>query len=150
MWPRRRNDKVRLFELTLLFDQNGCCRSWLAGLESLWPHAGAAFTTIKRSPNELDETCMLNVPGRGDDEIVVIELARVKTNGRFVIESRNGFPCAFDWPAERLIRKVSSVENLPEQLVGRVLDHFHLFEDDFLLAFEVFLFKTWVRNEVGE
>src|SRR6185369_16187528 len=75
VWPRRRNDEMRLFELTLLFDQNRRCRSWLAGLESQRSYPGATFTTIKGRPNELDETCVLNVSGRGDDEMVVIELA---------------------------------------------------------------------------
>jgi hypothetical protein len=46
--------------------------------------------------------------------------------------------------------EVSRVEELAEQLVRRVLDHLHLFEDDFLLAFEVFLLKTRVRNQIGE
>src|SRR6185369_4497672 len=87
---------------------------------------------------------------RSDDEIVVIKLACMKTDGSFVIESRDGFPRAFDRPAERLIGEISSVEKLSEQLVRRVLDHFHLFEDAFLLAFEVFLVKARVRNEVGE
>src|SRR5262245_36032921 len=110
MWPGRRNDEVRLFELTLLFDQNRRCWSRLAVVECLWPHGGATFTTIKRCPDKLDETCVLDIPRRRDDEIVVMEFARMKADGRFVIESRNGFPCAFDWPAERLIGEIGGVE----------------------------------------
>ena len=93
---------------------------------------------------------MIDVSRCGYDEIAVGKLARVKTDGGFVIESRNGFSRAFDRTSERLIREISRVEEFAEQLVRRVLDHLHLFEDDFLLAFEVFLFKTRVRNEVGE
>ena len=93
---------------------------------------------------------MIYVSGRGDDEVTKRKLARVKSERSFVIERRNCFSCAFDRSPERLIRKVRGVEEFAEQLVRRVLDHLHLFEDDFLFPFEVFLVETRARNEVGE
>ena len=68
----------------------------------------------------------------------------MKTDRRLVIESRNSFPRAFYRASEWLIGEISGIEKLAEQFVRRVLDHLHLFEDDFLLAFQVFLLKTRV------
>ena len=150
MWPRCRNDEVCLFELALLFDQYRRRWSRFAVLECLRSHGAAAFTTVERFTDEFDQTLVIDISRGCDNEIVVVELARVKTDGSFVIERRNSFPRAFDRATERLIREIGRVEKLSEQLVRRVLDHFHLFEDDFLLAFQVFLFKTRVRNEVGK
>src|SRR6185369_16488073 len=86
--PGRRNYQVRLFELALLFDQNRRGWSRFAGVESLRPNARAAFTTVKRLSDQLDQSLVIDIPGRRDDQVVVIKLARVKTNGDFVIESR--------------------------------------------------------------
>ena len=36
---------------------------------------------------------------------------------------------------QRMAGKISGVEQFAEQFVGCVLNHFHLFEDDFLLTF---------------
>lgn len=141
---------MRLFELALLFYQNRRGRARFAVFKCLRTYCRTTFTTIEGSANQLDQTLVIDISCRGDDQVIVIKLARVITDSRFVIESRYGFPRAFDRAAERLIGEVSRVKKLSEQLVRRVLDHFHLFEDDFLLAFEVFLFKTGVRNEVGE
>jgi hypothetical protein len=74
----------------------------------------------------------------------------VKTNSGLVIERRYSFSRALDRTSQRLIRKVRSVKELAEELIGRVLDHLHLFEDDFLFPFQVFLLKTRVRNQIGQ
>jgi hypothetical protein len=150
MRPGGRYHEVRLFEFALLFDQNRRRWSRLEGLNCLWSYSRATFATVKRDADQFDQALVIDIPRGRDDQICVRELARVEPDGDFVIESRNGFPRAFDRPSERLVGKVSSVEKLSEQFVRRVLDHLHLFEDDFLLAFEVFLFKTRVRNEISE
>jgi hypothetical protein len=87
---------------------------------------------------------MMDISGCGYDEIVIRKLTGVKTDSRFVIEGGYCFPRAFDRTAKRLIREVSRVEEFSEEFVRRVLDHFHLFEDNLLLAFQVFLFETRV------
>jgi hypothetical protein len=46
--------------------------------------------------------------------------------------------------------KVGGVKELSQQLVGSVLDHFHLFEDDLLLPFQVSLVEAGMRQEVGK
>ena len=65
-----------------------------------------------------------------------------------MIESGDGFSGAFDRSSERMIREVSGVEEFAQQFVGRVLDHLHLFEDDLLLAFQVFLVEPRVSKQV--
>src|SRR5688500_17419338 len=67
-----------------------------------------------------------------------------------MIEGRYCFSRAFNRTAKRLIGKISRVEELAQEFVRGVLDHFHLFEDYLLLAFEVFLFEARMRNEVGK
>jgi len=106
MWPRRRKHEMRLFELTLLFDQNRSCRTRFARLQCLRSHGRAAFTTVKRSADEFQQTLVIDVSGRCYDEIAVRKLTSVKTNSSFVIESRNGFSRTFDRATEWLIRKV--------------------------------------------
>jgi dihydroneopterin aldolase len=113
-------------------------------------YSGATFATVKRSANEFYETLVVDVPSRSYDEIAVRKLASVKTDGGFVIEGRHSVSRAFNRATERLIRKIGSVEKFAEELIGRVLDHFHLFEDYLLFAFEVFLVKTRVRNEIRQ
>src|ERR1044071_10485421 len=96
MWPWRREHEMRLFELALLFDQNRSCGTRSARLKCLRSHRRATLTTVKRRANQFKQSLMIHVSGRGDDEIVVRKLARVKTDSGFVIESRNGFPRTFD------------------------------------------------------
>src|SRR5689334_14519381 len=98
---------MRLFEFALLFDENRRGWSRFAGFKSLRPNARSTFTTIKRLPDKLYQSLVIDISRRRDDEIVVIELARVITNRDFVIESRDGFSCALDRPAERLIGEIS-------------------------------------------
>src|SRR6185369_5429726 len=150
MWPGRREHEMRLFEFAFLFDQNRSGRTRFARLECLRPHRRATLTTVKRSADQFKQTCVIHVSGRCYDEIVVRKLARVKTYRSLVVESRNSLPRTFDWTAEWLVREIRRVEELSEELVRRVLDHLHLFEDYFLFAFEVFLVKTRVCNQVGE
>src|ERR1700741_1643124 len=144
MRPWRCKHEMRLLEFAFLFDQYRSCGTWLAGLNRLWPNRGAAFTTIKRSADQFKQTLVIDVSCRSYDEIAVRKLAGVEPNGCFVIESRNSFPRPFDRAAEWLVREICRVEEFPQKLVRRVLDHFHFFEDHFLFAFEVFLFKTRV------
>ena len=45
--------------------------------------------------------------------------------------------------------KVCGVEEFTQKLVGRVFNHFHLFENYLLLPFQISLVKPGVRQEVG-
>ena len=47
-----------------------------------------------------------------------------------------------------MVREISGVKNLAQKLVGRVLDHLHLFDDDLLLALQIFARKSRVREHV--
>src|SRR5689334_3033987 len=106
MRPRRCEHEVRLFELTLLLDQNRSRGSWPAGIESLRSYARATLTTIKRTSHKLHQTIVVNVSCRCNNQVAVRKLARVEANSDLVIERRNRFPRALDGTAERLIGKV--------------------------------------------
>src|SRR5689334_17288284 len=99
-----------LFELTLLFDQDRRCRTRAATIDRTRSRGCATLAAVERSAHELDQTIMIDVSRRSDDEVAVRELLRVKSDRGFVIKSRNGFARAFDRAPERLVRKVSSVE----------------------------------------
>src|SRR5215213_6701316 len=88
--PGRCDHKVRLFEFTFLFDQDRCGWSRLTGIDSLRPQSGATLATIKRTSNQIDQTRVIHVSGRGDDEIGIRKLARVKADGDLVVKGRNG------------------------------------------------------------
>src|ERR1043166_1064195 len=127
---------MSLFEFVLLREQDRRRGSRLARVKRLRSNTGATLAPIERSANEFYEPVVIDGSSRSHDEIAVRELASVKTHGSFVIESRNCFSCALDRTAKRLIREVSGVEELAEELVRRVFDHLHLFEDHLLLAFQ--------------
>ena len=110
----------------------------------MWSRAGAAFTTIKRDRNQFNQAPVVDVSRRSHDEVAVGKLTRVKTDGCLVIELRHGLPRAFDGSSERMIGEICRIEQLAKEFVRRVLDHLHLFEDDFLFPFQVFLLKTRV------
>src|SRR6266498_89543 len=46
--------------------------------------------------------------------------------------------------------EISGIEEFPQQFVRSVLNHFHLFEDNLLLAFQIILVKARVGEEVGK
>src|SRR5215211_9138048 len=138
---------MSLLQLALLFHQNRSSWSRLAAVNRLRTHACATLATIKRNTNKFDEPCMIDISRCCYDEVAVRKLACVITDRDFVIESRNSFGRAFDWTAERLVRKVSGIEEFAQEFVRRVHDHLHLFEDHLLLAFQVFLLKTRVRHD---
>src|SRR6185369_2509110 len=96
------------------------------------------------------EPGMIDIPCCGHDEVAVGKLTRVISNSRFVIESRNSFASSFDRASERLVWEVRGIEEFTEKFVGRVLDHLHLFEDNFLLAFEVLLLKSRMRDQIRD
>jgi hypothetical protein len=116
----------------------------------MWSRAGAAFTTIKRYRNQFNQTSVVDVSRRSHDEVAVGKLARMKTNGCLVIERRDRLPRAFDGSSKRMIGEICRIEQFAKKFVRRVLDHLHLFEDDFLFPFQVFLLKTRVRNQIGQ
>jgi len=118
-----------------MLDEDRRRRSRSAGINCLRSNSGATFATIKSNADEFDQTIVIDVSSRSYDEIAVGKLAGMKPDRGFVIESRHCFARAFNRAAERLIREIGRVEEFAEEFVGRVLDHFHLFEDYFLLAF---------------
>ena len=85
---------------------------------------------------------MIHIPRCCDYEIGIREFSRMKCQSRLVIKSRNGFACSLNRTAQGLIREISGIKEFSEQFVGRILDHFHFFEDYSLFALQIFLVKT--------
>src|ERR1043165_10048341 len=103
---------MSLFELVLLLDQYRRRWSWYAGIEWFWSKGGATLTTVKRGAYQFYQTIVFDVSGRGHDEVAVRKLAGMKSDGRFVIDSRHCFARALDRTAKRGTRGESGVEKL--------------------------------------
>src|SRR4051794_16781953 len=93
---------------------------------------------------------MVNVAGCSHHKIARRELLCMKCCGDFLIESSDSFRGAFDRTAERMFGKICGVEELSQQFVRCVLDHFDLFEDDFLFTLEVEGIEPRLREQIGK
>src|SRR6185369_11931810 len=105
---------MSLLEFAFLFDQNWRRWTWPATCYRSWSSTGSAFTSIERSSNQIEQTLVMHVAGCGYDQVAIRKLASVKCNRCLVIKRGDCCLCPFDWPAERLIRKVSCIEELAE------------------------------------
>ena len=66
------------------------------------------------------------------------------------IECRHCLFRAFDRAAERMIWKVRRVKQLSQQLVRRIFDHLHFFDDDLLLFHQIVFIESRVHHHVGQ
>src|SRR5436305_2132924 len=103
---------------------------------------------IEGARSHLDETLMLDLSGGGDDKIVRAKLARVEFFCLIFVERRDGCGSAFDGAAQCVVWKVCGVEEFAQEFVGRVLDHLHLFKNDFLLTLQIFTVKSRAGRHV--
>ena len=69
---------------------------------------------------------------------------------RFLIEGADARRRAENRPPERMVVPETLGEQLVDQVVGRVLDHLDLFEDDLLLALDVFVQEQRVGDQVRQ
>src|SRR5687767_12399732 len=109
-----------------------------------------AFGAPKGAFDHLDQARMIDVSRRRYHQVVISKLPGMKRDGSFVVKGRDCLPGTLNWPTERLIREISRIEQLAQKLVGRILDHFHLFEDDFLFTFQVALIESRFGYQVAE
>src|ERR1044072_4342766 len=92
---------------------------------------------------------MDDVARRGHPQVRRRKLARVKVSDLAAVKRSNRLFRTLDRSSQRMVGKVGGVEEFAQKLVGRVLDHFHLFEDDFLLAIQINLVETRIGEQVG-
>ncbi len=93
---------------------------------------------------------MVEVAGGGEDHVFRGEAAAVVVEDGLLREAGDGLDGAEDGPAEGVILPEVLGEGLVDEVVGVVLVHLDLFEDDALFAFEVGLGELGVQDEVGE
>jgi hypothetical protein len=94
--------------------------------------------------NQVCKLMMVDITGRGDYQVSRREIFRVKIDCLGLIERRNRHHSPFDWPAQRMIGKISGVEEFGKQLVRRVFDHLHFFDDHLLFLNQIAGLKTRV------
>ena len=93
---------------------------------------------------------VLEVAGRRDDEVRGdVGVGEVAAKRRLV-ERRHRLRLAEDRPAEWMLRPEPAGEDLVDEIVGRVLDHLDLFEDDFLLALDFGRVERRSGDEIRE
>ena len=104
----------------------------------------------KRLLDERSNVVVVEIPHRNDDkvrgDIGIVEVAAQ----RGLVETRDAVGRAEDRPAERMTVPVGFGEELVHQIVRRVLDHLDLFEDDLLLALDVFRGEHRARDEIRQ
>src|SRR5436305_15281832 len=103
---------------------------------------------IEGARSHLDETLMPDVSRGGDDKIVRAKLARVEFFRLIFVERRDGCGSAFDGATQCVVWKVCGVEEFAQEFVWRVLDHLHLFKNDFLLTLQIFTVKARAGEHV--
>ena len=69
---------------------------------------------------------------------------------RRLIEGADAGGRAEDRPAERMIGPETLREDLVDEIIGRVLDHLDLFEDDFLFALDVLFREQRIADQIRE
>ena len=97
-----------------------------------------------------DEGVVVEVAGGGEDHVARGEAAGVVVEDDLLGEAGDGLGGAEDGAAEGVALPEVLGEGLVDEVVGVVLVHLDLFEDDALLAGEVVGGEGGVEDEVGE
>ena len=97
-----------------------------------------------------DEGVVVEVPGGGEDHVARGEAAGVEVEDDLLGEAGDGLGGAEDGAAEGVALPEVLGEGLVDEVVGVVLVHLDLFEDDALLAGDVLGGEGGVEDEVGE
>ena len=97
-----------------------------------------------------DEGVVVEVAGGGEDHVARGEAAGVVVEDGGLVEAGDGLDGAEDGAAEGVALPEVLGEELVDEVVGVVLVHLDLFEDDALLAGDVLGGEGGVEDEVGE
>jgi hypothetical protein len=84
----------------------------------------------------LDEVVVVQIAGGGEDHVAGREAAGVEVEDGLLVEAGDGLDRAEDGAAEGVVLPEVLGEELVDEVVGIVLVHLDLFEDDALLAGE--------------
>ncbi len=93
---------------------------------------------------------MIEVAGGGEDDVPWGELLAVEVEDGLLIEARDGLLGPEDGAAQRVALPEVLGEELVDEIVGVVLVHLDLFEDDALLALDLLGGEGGVKDKVGE
>ena len=93
---------------------------------------------------------MLEVAGGGNDDVLGRVGAPEMVAQPLLRERLDALFGPKDRPAQRMALPERLGENLVDEIVGRVLDHLDLFEDDLLLAFDVDLVERGAKDDVRQ
>ena len=100
--------------------------------------------------HEIDEVIVIEMPGGGYDDVAGSEAVRVGVEHGLALEFLYGFFGAEDRLAERMVFPEVLRENFVDEIIGIVLVHLDLFEDDAAFAGDVFGGECRMKNQVGE
>jgi hypothetical protein len=105
---------------------------------------------VERAQHQVAHLVVLDVAGRRDDQVRRAVGAREIRPQPLAGERLDGFLRAEDRAAERMVGPEVLGEQLMDQIVGRILDHLDLFEDDLLFPIDVFLAEARPHDDVRE
>ncbi len=124
---------------------------WVAGRGMLGERTFAGGGEAAEVLGDLgDEAVVVEVAGGGEDHVARGEAAGVEVEDDLLGEAGDGLDGAEDGAAERVALPEVLGEGLVDEVVGVVLVHLDLFEDDALFAGDVLGGEGGVQDEVGE
>ena len=100
--------------------------------------------------DQVDEGVVLEVAGGGEDHVACREALPIEADEGVLFEAADGFVGAEDGLAEGVVLPEILGKDLVDEVVGVVLVHLDLFEDDAALAGDVLGGEDRVEDEVGE
>ena len=100
--------------------------------------------------NQIADALVLEIAhGRYDQVARRIRIGKVAAE-QIGVERLDGIAGAEDRAAERVVLPEALGEELVDQIVGRVLDHLDLFDDDLLLALDVDRRKRGIEHDIRQ
>ena len=107
-------------------------------------------TCVKARSTSARSGAVFEVADGDDDEIARdVRIGKVASDG-FGVERRHAVGRAQYRPPERMPAPETFGKELVDEIVGRVLDHLDLFEDDLLLALDLLGREGRPGDEVGQ
>ena len=141
----RAHAQVALLELLVAHQNLRCDRRRLLphDLTGLWHGAESLL-------HQLADAIVFEIADGGHDQVRRgVRVAKIIAE-EVDVERFDRFTRAENRPPQRVVFPEALREELVDEVVGRVLDHLDLFDDDFLLALDVLGAERRVADDIGE
>ena len=105
---------------------------------------------VETARDQIDERVVFEIAGRGEDHVGAREVLAVVVEQGVLLEAAYGLLGPQNRFAQGVVLPEILGKDLVHQVVGIVLVHLDLFENDAPLAENVLIVEDWVQHQVGE